>query len=114
MDDDDSVARQEEHARRLWQAQEQAQEEDLTPEQLARIEKGDLLRQCREALGLDHFEAATGPLGNVVAARHLRRVEQGFEDVPPKAWDAYARVLHQIGQDDLVAQIAAVCSEAKR
>jgi hypothetical protein len=138
MDDYDSVARQEELARRLWEQQEREQEraaeeqareqereaeeqereaeeqaraayEALSEEDRAAVDRGDLLRRCREAIGLDHLEATTtGPLRDIVMARRLRRVEQGREDVPPKAWDAYARVLRQIGCDDLVAEITEV------
>lgn len=111
---EDSIERQHRIARELWEQRERRDREYallIGDEEFNRMEEGTLLRRCREELGLDMETVTEGPLLGIITTRRLRRVEHGAEDVPPKAWHAYARLLHQAGRKDIIAEIAAFYPE---
>jgi len=110
MDEYDSVFRQQEIARRLWEEQTCGPTE---PDPTVTDPEAELLWRCRDALGLSPCEAADGPLSGIVSARRLRRAEVGEEDIPPRAWHVYARLLWRAQLDDLVEQIVEVCPEVE-
>lgn len=109
--EESSIDRQQRMARELWEQRERDYLALIDPDELTRMEEGTLLRQCREALDMERAEVIDGVLKGIISHRRLQRVEQGVEDVPPKAWHAYAQLLHYLDRDDLVAKIAEVYPE---
>jgi hypothetical protein len=77
-----------------------------------RLEAHELLRHVRHALGLGLYDATGGPLRGILTPRRLRRVERGEEDIPPRAWRAYAELAAD--RVDLSEAIARQLARARR